>query len=178
MPEFFTSRALDYWLLWAVALFSAAVSVGALYFLALARRLAVDGARVASVVLHRVDEASLSCVIDVREQIPVRIVVPLDTQVTVPLDITLPIDVEVTVRLPTPLGGLPVKLPVRADVPVKMDVPVPIRAEIPVSASVPVDLSIPVELKLADMTLSESLHAAMRLAERTMRRLWAGLMGT
>jgi len=160
------SRPLDYWLLWLVALLSLAVNVWLIRTLLIVRRQAGGAADRAAQAIGALRNSSIDYTVSVEQDVPVSLILQVNTTVHVPIHTQLPINTQVTVPLETPLGQIPLAFPVQTIVPVNLDPEVPINATVPVSTIVPVALEVPIHLALSDTAFGQSLSDAQGYLER------------
>ncbi len=152
-----SSRPLDYYLLWLVALTSLAINVFLLRSLLIVRHQAGEAAAQAAQSVAKLRESSIDYVVTVQKDVPISVVVPISTTVTVPINAIIPLNTQVTVPLQTPFGEFPVSLPVQASIPVNLQTTVPVTALVPFETVVPVVLDIPVHLVISDTAFGQSL---------------------
>jgi hypothetical protein len=124
--------------------------------------------RVRSIVQRQL-EVSAEQMAAVREQkvrynFPVDQTFTIDTTValsetlTVPLSIEVPIKQSITLPIDTPLGQVPITVPLDLTVPVSDTVQVPINKQIPFKVDIPIKTEIPIDISLSEPPLGDILR--------------------
>jgi len=155
-----TSRPLDYYLLWLVALSSLAINVFLIRSLLIVRYQAGEAASQAAQAVAKLRVSSIDHTLLVEQDVTISVVVPISTTVTVPINTVIPLNTQVTVPLQTPFGEIPVTLPVEASIPVNLLTTVPVTASVPIETVVPVALDIPVHIVISDTLFGRSLKSS------------------
>jgi hypothetical protein len=150
-------RALDYYLLWGVALLSLLFNAGLGYALFAARAKAAEGARIAAQAVAALRTSTIDYPVHIEQTVPVSLTVPFHTTLSAPVSVTLPINTQLNFTLHTLVGDLPVNVPFQAVVPVHFQQEVPVNLTVPVSATVPVALDVPVHIDIAATSLGQAL---------------------
>ena len=171
-----TSRPLDYYLLWLVALTSLALNVWLIRTLLVVRYQAGEAAGRMAQEVVKLNRSSIDYTITVQKDAPISLVVPISTTVTVPIHASIPIDTQVIVPLQTPFGEIPVTLPVQTTIPVNLETTAPVNASVPISTTIPISLDVPVHLALANTALGKSLVSAQTYLEKLAATLQTSLL--
>ncbi len=154
-------RPLDYWLLWIVAVAALALNLYLIYTLLQVRAQAGSVAAQAAVAVGDLQDASFRYQIEVRDSVPVNVVVPISRTITLPISATVPISavVQVPVEIPV-IGQRVLAVPIRTIIPIQLEQRVPISLTVPVNALIPVEIDVPIAIEIADTPLSDQLERA------------------
>lgn len=154
----FSARPLDYWLLWVIALTSLALNALLINTLLGARRQVAEAIGVVAQGLGELRAARFTYVVQVDQEVPVDLNVPIRDTLRVPIDTVVPFNTQLQVPIELPfLGTRIVNVPVQTTVPVQLDLEVPLNLDVPISATVPVRFALPVQISLADTPLDAAL---------------------
>ncbi|RME48359.1 MAG: hypothetical protein D6796_06375 [Caldilineae bacterium] len=106
--------------------------------------------------LGELQNATFRLTVPVKQDVPVKAVVPFSQTITVPIDEKIRFQDEISTQLILEMPEFGVKapmditIPIDTEVPVVLDARVPINVTIPVETTVPLDMEIPVAIRLAD----------------------------
>jgi hypothetical protein len=158
-------------LLTVLVLVSLALNGVVIYSLVQVRDITLGTVGDARQVIAGVDDDVITHVIEVEQEIPVSVTVPIDQDVLVPIQTTIPISTVVTVPVKPPLlPEFSLPIPIQAVIPVDLEVVVPISETVPIDTVIPLDVEVPVEIPLADTPvvgyLDQLDEALSRLEER------------
>ncbi len=164
------TRPLDYWLLWLAVLGLIAFNLYLVRTLLEVRNRAVTLVSTftgeASLEVTKLQAATFDYTVQVEQDIPLNLSVPIDQSVDFPFRATIPISTVVTIPIDTPLGSFPINLPIVTTVPISLTAQVPIHLSVPVSQLVPVRMDIPIEIRIADTPLSGLLDTLQLSLQR------------
>ncbi len=149
-----------YGLLWVLALLSLAAN--AVLVLTFSQSDRIRDEVVAAARSVPLDPVPLSFMVEVSDDLPISMQVPVQKTIKVPLEMTVPIDQVVTVDLQVMKRVVPVRLPIRTEVPVKTTLMVPLDEVFEVKSSVPLKLTLPVAV---DVELDPFREAILSAAE-------------
>ena len=153
-----SSRPLDYWLLWIVAVTALALNLYLINALLQVRAQAGLAAAQAAEAVGQIREASIAYTVQVDQVIPVDVTVPISRTITVPISNTIPISTVVTIPLEIPgFGTRNLTLPIRANLPIKLTQSIPSSLTVPINAEVPVQLEVPIQIDIADTAFGPQL---------------------
>jgi len=168
-----SSRPLDYWLLWLVALVSLLFNLAFVIILFSVRRQVGAGAQQAAAAIGDLRQATITYTVHIDQEMPIAISVPINTTVNAPLDLNVPIKTEATVPLNTPFGSFPVTFPVEVTVPVHFTPTIPINLNVPISTKIPVNLEVPIQIPLSETVLSTALEPVQKYLDQLAASLGA-----
>ena len=157
MKSFFSSRPVDYYLLWIAIIVSLGINVYLIDVLTEARDQVGLAARSAADSIGELRTSSIDYPVTIRESLPISLTVDYQEDIQVPISLTVPINTQVTVPLRTPIGVFPITVPVNTSIPISLTTVVPLDVAIPISMSVPVNLDVPIHIELADTPMGEAL---------------------
>jgi len=111
--------------------------------------------------LEALDEVTIRYTVNISEEIPVDVVVPLQDRMQIPVQGTIPISKEINTTLIIQLSEfgltvpLDVTIPLALDVPVDITVPVDIDRQVPIHTTVPFKLDVPIVIRLSETELAQ-----------------------
>lgn len=127
-----------------------------------------------STELETFEESTIEFNVEINQDFPVEVEIPIDETVEVPIAVTIPIkqEFETTILMDPLQTGLeiPVDVVVPVDVEVPVDVIVPISVEqtIPIATNIPLDLDVPIMIKVSEtdlVTYIEQLRQGIAASE-------------
>jgi hypothetical protein len=150
-------RPFDYWLLWLVALGSIALNVWLINTLLTIQRQVTDarlqmaqGLIEAANGVATLELGTVDYTIEVNEELPLDIAVPISDTLTVPISHTINVNSAAVVNLPL-IGRQSIPFSVR--VPVDLEVSIPISRTYTVSDTIPIDFDVPISISLDETPL-------------------------
>jgi len=174
---FLTSRPLDYWLLWVVALASLALNVFLINTLLSARRQVAEAVGVVAQGLGQLRSARFTYQVHIEQTVPVNLSVPISDTIRVPIATTVPLKTTLQVPIELPLLGTRIiNVPVQTTIPVNLEVEVPVDLTVPIAATVPVVFDVPVEIALAGTPLDTALAGSQGYLEELAAELGTSLL--
>lgn len=84
----------------------------------------------------------------VQQTFPVSTTITINEKIAVPINFQVPIKQMVRVPINTPLGSVPLEVPLNLTVPISNTVMVPINKQIPFHTTVPINTEVPIQLPL------------------------------
>ena len=148
----FLSLALNFFLLWQLfGVYRQAQGMGRTAQQTLAQAIADLG---------ELQNATFQLTVPVKQEVPIRAVVPFSQTIIVPINETIPFKDEISTQLILEMpefgmkAPIDITIPIDTQVPVVLDARVPINVTIPVETTVPLDMEIPVAVRLADTGLT------------------------
>ncbi len=153
-----TSRPLDYWLLWIVAVAALALNLYLINTLLQVRAQAGLAAAQAADAVGQIRDARIEYTVNVDQVIPVDVTVPISRTITVPISNTIPISTVVTIPLEIPgFGTRNLTLPIRTELTLRLQQTIPVSLTVPINAEVPVQLTVPIAIDVADTAFGPQL---------------------
>ncbi len=154
-----------------LTLLSLAFNAAVIFGLLRAREIALDAVATTSVavsdaraIFTDIGEGSISYTLEVEQEFPVAVSVPIDEEITIPIQTTIPISTVVTVPVSAGLlGTYDIDVPVRAVIPVDLELTMPVSETIDIVTTVPLSLDVPIEIPLAEISLVDSLEELGRV---------------
>jgi hypothetical protein len=104
-------------------------------------------------------ESTIAFTVDVKQDFPIQMEIPINEVVQIPISVTLPIkqEFETTISVDPLQTGLEIPVdvvvPVDVEVPIDVTVPIEIDRTIPISTSIPLDLDFPIAIAVSDTDL-------------------------
>ncbi|MBI2122029.1 MAG: hypothetical protein HYT98_02800 [Candidatus Sungbacteria bacterium] len=144
------NRPWDYWLLWAVLLFSLALNVYLFVFINGLRKAARGPLSNLAQVIKDIQNQTITTRINIQEEIPFSMQVPIKDTFKIPIKVSVPILTIVNVPVTIPILGqeITLRVPIDTAVPVDTVVTVPLNSAIPIKGTAPVSFEIPVSLEI------------------------------
>jgi len=105
----------------------------------------------------------------VQQTFPISTTIAINETIPVPINFDVPINQTLTFPINTPLGSLPIDIPISITVPISNTVVVPIQRNIPFQTTIPISTEVPIELALGE---GEAGNVLLQLEEglRDLRR--------
>lgn len=93
----------------------------------------------------------------VEQTFPISTTIVINETIDVPIDFEVPINQNLSIPISTPLGNVPITIPLSLTVPISNTVTVPISREIPFQTTIPISTEVPIELALGENEAGEVL---------------------
>jgi hypothetical protein len=164
-----------YYAVWVIALVSLALNVYIFYILLQVQQQAALAFSQAADSMGAIRNGSIQYVVNIDEEIPVVLDVPVNFTVKVPIQKTLPIQTTVDVPIELPLlGTRTITVPINTSIPIDLSVEVPIDESIPINAKIPVQFDVPINLKISETTFGDGLGEFQAVLQQQAESLGAG----
>jgi hypothetical protein len=121
---------------------------------------------------------TFSYTIELEQEFPVTVSVPIDEEVTVPIKTTVPINTTVVVPIDLGVTTYDLQVPIQTVFPVDLAFTVPVSHTVDINTTVPIDVDVPIEIPIAETPLVdylEQVEAALTGLEQGLARLEANL---
>jgi hypothetical protein len=165
-------RGPDYYVLWVMVLLLLAFNLFLAWSL-LAARQQIETFRQnfeahlgqVGTIFDGIKGGTFEYVANIDQTIPFSVNVPVDYEVEVPIKMVIPINTTVSVPL-LGSGGPTVDVPISTTVPINTTVKVPIKMNIPFSTEIPIKMSVPISIKVSDTFLATALDETKALLDQ------------
>jgi len=166
---------LHYYVLWLVAVVSLALNVFIIYTLVQVRQQAGLAFSQAADSMGTIQAGSIKYVVNINEEVPVVLAVPVKFTVMVPIKKTVPINTVVNVPIEFPfIGTRTITVPINTTIPIDLSVEVPIDHTVPINATIPVKFAVPIDLKISETAFGEGLGEFQWVLQQQAESLGAG----
>lgn len=164
-----------YYVLWLVAVVSLALNVFIIYTLVQVRQQAGLAFSQAADSMGTIQAGSIKYVVNINEEVPVVLDVPVKFTVMVPIKKTVPINTIVNVPIEFPfIGTRTITVPINTTIPIDLSVAVPIDQTVPINATIPVKFAVPIDLKISETAFGEGLGEFQWVLQQQAESLGAG----
>lgn len=105
------------------------------------------------------EESTIEFNVEINQDFPVDVEIPIDETVKVPISTTIPIkqEFETTILMDPLQSGLEIPVdvvvPVDVEVPVDVVVPISVKQTIPIATNIPLNLDVPIMIKVSETDL-------------------------
>ena len=129
-------------------------------------------------------ESTVAFNVDINQDVPIQMEIPINEVVQVPISVTLPIkqEFETTITVDPLQSGLAIPVdvvvPVDLEVPIDVTIPIEIDRTIPISTSIPLDLDFPIAIEVSDTDLVgyiERLRKGLAGAQEYIQQITIGV---
>lgn len=109
--------------------------------------------------LQSFEESTIEFKVEINQDFPVEVEIPLDEALEIPIAVTVPIrqEFETTILMDPLQAGLEIPVdimvPVDVEVPIDVVVPISVKRTIPITTNIPLDLDFPIMIKVSETNL-------------------------
>jgi hypothetical protein len=147
-----------YYLLWLFALVSLGLNIFIIKTLLDVRQQASVAFTDAANSMATIRNGTIEYTVNINEEIPVALDVPVKFTVEVPIKRTIPIDTVVQVPLQLPLvGERIIDVPISTTVPLDLMIEIPVDQVVPINGTIPVRFDVPIKLLLNETSFGEGI---------------------
>lgn len=158
VPQPSVRMPFHYYVVWLVAIVSLALNIFIIYTLLQVRQQAGLAFSQAADSMGTIKDGSIKYVVNIDEEIPVVLDVPVKFTVKVPIQKTVPINTVVNVPIELPLlGTRTIAVPINTSISIDLSVDVPIDHTVPINSKIPVKFEVPIDLQISETAFGEGL---------------------
>ena len=134
--------------------------------------------------LTEFQESTIAFNVDIKQDFPIQMAIPINEIVQIPISVTLPIqqEFETTIIMDPLQTGLEIPVdvvvPVDVEVPIDMIIPIEIDRTVPISTTIPLDLDLPIAIEVSDTDLAdyiEQLRQGLAGAQEYIEQITTGI---